>query len=131
MASEKDRRTHQRLDAEFAVQVADREGVLPQGTIVSQSRNISLGGIYCRVNHHIPVLTKLQLTLLLPFRGKKKEIKTQLVKVDAIVVRATPEKPEPSRSEYEIACAFLGIEDEARRSLVRYIRELVEAEMGA
>ncbi len=130
MASD-DRRTHLRLDAEFAVQVADREGVLPQGTIVSQSRNISLGGIYCRVNHHIPILTKLQLTLLLPFRGKKKEVKTQLVKVDAIVVRATPEKPDPARSEYEIACAFLGLEDECKKSLVRYIRELVEAEMGA
>ena len=131
MPTHDDRRTHPRFGAEFAVQVADRDGVLPQGTIVSQSRNISLGGIYCRVNHHIPVLTKLQLTLLLPFRSKKKEVKTQLVKADAIVVRTTPEKATAPSGEYEIACAFVTLEDETKRALVRYIREHLEAAMEA
>jgi hypothetical protein len=131
MSSESDRREHPRFDAEFAVQVADRDGVLPQGTIVSQSRNISLSGIYCRVNHFIPVLTKLQLTLLLPFRGKKRDVKTQVVKADAAVVRATPSKAQAGASDYEIACAFLGLEDDAKKSLARYIREHIEAAMGA
>jgi hypothetical protein len=129
MTQEKDKRAHPRLDTEFAVQLADRDGVLPQGTIVSQSRNISLGGIYCRVNHYVPVLTKLQLTLLLPFRGKKKEVKTQLVRTDAVVVRTIPPEEKAGVHDYEIGCAFLGIEEEAKKSIARYIRDLLEAEM--
>jgi hypothetical protein len=132
MTKSKERRVHPRLDSEFAVQLSLGEVGQPQGTLVSQSRNLSLGGIYCRLGRFIPVLTKVQLTLLLPFRGKKRgEVKTQMVRVDGVIVRTTPEKETAKVADYEIACAFLGLEEESKKLLTRYIREQVEAQMEA
>ena len=126
----KERREHPRYDSEFAVQLAVRDGSQPAGTLVSQSRNLSLGGIYCRLTRYVPILTKLQLTLLLPLRGKKKgEVKTQMLRVDGVVVRTSPEEEKPGVSDYEIACAFLTIDDDTKKTLARYIREHVEAQM--
>ena len=130
MTKPKERRVHPRLDSEFAVQLSLRGVEEPKGTLVSQSRNLSLGGIHCRLGRFIPVLTKLQLTLLLPFRAKKKgEVRTQMLRVDGVVVRTTPEKESPKAEDYEIACAFLGIDDDTKKVLARYIREQVEAQM--
>ncbi len=130
MTKSDERREHQRFESEFAVQLAVRDGATPQGTLVSQSRNLSLGGIYCHLSRFVPVLTKLQLTLLLPIRGKKKgDVKTQLLRVDGVVVRTTPEEEKPGVSDYEIACAFLTIDDETKKTLARYIREHLEAQM--
>jgi hypothetical protein len=132
MTKSKERRIHPRYDSEFAVQLSVREGDQPQGTLVSQSRNLSLGGIYCRLGRFIPVLTKLQLTLLLPFRGKKKgEVKTQMLRIEGVVVRTTPEKETPMAGDYEIACAFLGLDDETKKVLARYIRDQLESQMEA
>jgi hypothetical protein len=130
MTKDSERREHPRFDSEFAVQLAVREGSLPVGTLVSQSRNLSLGGIYCHLSRFVPVLTKLQLTLLLPFRGKKKgDVKTQMVRVDGVVVRTSPEEEKAGVSDYEIACAFLTVDDETKKMLAKYIREHVEAQM--
>ncbi len=130
MTKSKERRVHPRLDSEFAVQLSLGEGAQPQGTLVSQSRNLSLGGIYCRLGRFIPVLTKLQLTLLLPFRGKKGEVKTQMLRIDGVVVRTMPEKETAKVTDYEIACAFLGLDEDSKKTLARYIREQVDAQMG-
>lgn len=130
MSGSNERREHPRYESEFAVQLAVRDAEKAGGALVSQSRNLSLGGIYCRVNRYLPVLTKLQLTLLLPFRSKKGETKTQVLRTDGVVVRTVPEEEKEGLSDYEIACAFLGIDDDSKKTLARYIREQVEAQMS-
>jgi c-di-GMP-binding flagellar brake protein YcgR len=131
MTGRRERRDHPRYESEFAVQLAVRGDAPPQGTLVSQSRNLSLGGIYCRLGRFIPVLTKMQLTLLLPFRGRKGDVKTQMVRADAVVVRTSPEEETPQATEYEIACAFLSLDDDAKKTIARFIRENLETQKAA
>jgi hypothetical protein len=82
-----------------------------------ESLNVSANGVYFASKSHIPMLTKLRITLDL----SDEEGKSKNVACDGVVVRSEPEDADPSISEYQVACYFTSIGDRDQELLEAYI----------
>lgn len=110
-----ERRRTSRVDLRVPIRLGS-EG--PDALSVS-TINIGAGGIYVEVSKFIEPLTKLQIAMHVP--GPTPEEDPTFLETEAIVVRTIPEKEEAGRETYEIACAFLALEDEHRDAINRYV----------
>ena len=104
-------RTHAKLAMEIKLSGKDYARV--------ESINVSANGVYFSSPVHIPTMTKLQITLVLPAAGDRS--RTQEVDCEGVVVRAEPETPSKNQENYQIACFFTAISEKARDSLESYI----------
>lgn len=109
-----DRRREIRTDATLAVELGGAGD-----TLSVSSLNIGAGGVYVRVPRFIEPLTKLSVSMLVP--GPTAKEPATALEAEAIVVRTLPESPSDDVAEYEIACAFLDLSDDARDAINRYI----------
>lgn len=110
----KERRRAVRAPAKLAMEIK-----LGGGTgATAETINVSANGVYFTTPDHIPPLTKLQITLMLPDSGagSPKE-----VVCEGIVVRTEPEAPKPPAESYEVACYFTSIAAADREALEAYI----------
>jgi len=70
--------------------------------------NVSSNGVYFTSKKHIPLLTKLSITLDLQVtKGEK----SKNVECDGVVVRTEPEFEDTAINEYAVACYFTSISD--------------------
>jgi len=83
-----ERRKHPRLENNVPIKICQEDG-----DIVTESRNISRAGVYCRVQKPLGVMTKLKIHLLLPSQ-KNGKITTKKVSCQGVVVRTEPIKGE-------------------------------------
>jgi c-di-GMP-binding flagellar brake protein YcgR len=90
--------------------------------IVTETVNIGGGGLYCKVNKYIPVMTKFKVIMLIPEQNKKGK-KLNRIDCEAIVVRIEPEYPEENRKEYNIALFFNQISKQDRQKIEKYVSE--------
>lgn len=91
-----------------------------EADFITETINLSAGGLYCKVNRYIPVMTKFKITMLLPEeRGKRRRI--EKIKCEGIVVRVEPEYPEDKRNEYNIAIFISNINKEDRQRIEKYV----------
>ncbi len=86
-----------------------------------ESINVSANGVYFSSKHHIPALTKLGITLVLPETTDGSSAGTHEVYCEGVVVRVDPETPKESQEEYEIACFFTSISEKDKGFLDSYI----------
>lgn len=119
--SGRERRRSERVDAQVALQLSGSDKSFPGESITTESINVGAEGIYCQVGHFIAPLTKLQLAMVLPLKNKKGQIKNEVVKTDAVVVRCQPAGSEDGG--YKIACFFTGLDGAARETLKEYVRQ--------
>ena len=79
--------------------------------------NISLSGIYCEVDKKIPLMTKLDLNMLIPttFPSRGEFFR---VLCTSIVVRTEPSK---HKGKYNIAILFSSLSESARNKVSSYI----------
>jgi len=110
-----DRRQDSRAPAQVPVGI---KGAGADALTVS-SLNLSAGGVYVQVPHFIEPLTKVALVLDVP--GPTAGDPPVRVETDAIVVRTVPEAADAATDTWEVACAFLGLKDEYRDAIHRYI----------
>jgi len=113
MADPTERRRHLRTDARLAAGVR-RPG--EGDALAVTTLNIGAGGVYVEVPRFIEPLTKLEIALDLPEASG-----TTRVQADAIVVRTDPDAESPDVERYEVACAFLGLTDEDRAAIHRWV----------
>jgi len=113
--ADSERRKQPRTDVSLAVEI----GAEGEKSLSVSSLNISAGGVYVRVPRFIEPLTKLSVSMVVPGPTPADEAAT--IQTEAIVVRTLPEVADASVTEYEIACAFLALDDEARDAINRYI----------
>jgi hypothetical protein len=113
--SSQERRRTSRADLKVPI----RLGSGGQDALSVSTLNIGAGGVYVEVPRFIEPLTKLQLAMHVP--GPTAEEEPTFLETEAIVVRTIPEKEEPGRQSYEIACAFLTLADEHRDAINRYV----------
>jgi len=96
MTEKQNRREHARREARFAIKLGSEAA--PSGEwIATEGLNISMGGIYCHVPHYIPLMTKMQATLILPMAppeggGDREE---KVFETEMIVVWSDPEMEVP------------------------------------
>ncbi len=77
-----ERRQHARLEHNIPVKISADDL-----DIVTETKNLSCSGAFCRVNKHIEPMTKLKLHLLLPMR-KNNKITTKKITCQGVVVRS-------------------------------------------
>lgn len=117
----RERRRSTRIDARVALQISGAGKDLPADTVTTESINVGAEGVYCLVPHFVAPLTKLMVTMVLPLKGKRGQVKNEVMKADGIVVRCQPAGGESGG--YRIACFFSGLTDEARATLDEYLRQ--------
>jgi hypothetical protein len=116
-----ERRRSARVDAQIALQLSGDDAAVAGESITTESINVGSEGVYCPVSHFVAPLTKLQVTMVLPVKTKKGQIKNEVVKADAVVVRCQPAGGESGG--YRIALFFTGLDGQTRHVLDEYVRQ--------
>lgn len=115
-----ERRTSTRADAHLSMRLdaATTTGAVPE--FVTETQNISASGVYCYSPHYLAPLSKVGLTLVLPpLAGARRG--DQLLKCEAVVVRCQQSPKGRPLPAYELACSFVGLDDQLRRLLDDYV----------
>jgi hypothetical protein len=116
-----ERRGSARVEAQIALQLSGDDAAVPGESITTESINVGAEGVYCPVAHFVAPLTKLQVTMVLPIKTKKGQVKNEVVKADAVVVRCQPSGGESGG--YRIALFFTGLDGATRQVLEEYVRQ--------
>ena len=91
-----ERRRHLRLEHNVPVKISGGDV-----DIVTETKDLSCSGTFCRINKFIPPMTRLKLNLLLPVR-KNGKIVDKRIKCEGVVVRTESD----SDGEYFHAAIF-------------------------
>jgi c-di-GMP-binding flagellar brake protein YcgR len=121
--AKKERRKHKRASLELPLDVMD---TAPHGKrIKAKTVNLSAGGFYCQVPFHVPVLTRLRVSMTIPVKDDQGRDADHAITCEGTVVRTVPEKPDPDFKTYEIGCFFTDIDDFDRLVIEEYLAERV------
>lgn len=88
--------------------------------IMTHTLNISASGIYCKVEREIPLMSRVQLMLMIP--DPAKDGKSSIgVEVEGVVVRQHPVIIEGRVKHYDIAIFFENLSAKHREMISTYI----------
>jgi len=114
-----ERRKDPRLENNIPVKICQEDG-----DIVTETRNISRSGAYCRVDKYIEPMTKLKIHLLLPLK-KNNKVVTKKVSCQGVVVRV---EETPKKSYFNIAVFFSDITQRDADTIAEYVSLYLEEE---
>ena len=120
----KERRKHRRASLEIPLDMKDLGG--KGKTAKARTVNLSAGGFYCKLPFHVPVLTKLKVSMSVPILDADGRQEDHAISCEGMVVRAIPEKPDPKVKSYEIGCFFTDIDSYDRLIIEQYLAEKAE-----
>lgn len=104
-----ERRQYPRIETSIQMNLkADKRNVS------AETINLSLNGVYCRVNRPIEMMTNLEIVLMLPHEGVPDDV--MYVECEGVVVR-----DEKKANGHHIAIFFNEIESNEKRKLAAYI----------
>ena len=87
--------------------------------IATKTIDLSCIGAYCQVNKLVPLMTILEMVLVLPYLDKKNEF--EYVKCNGLVVRVEKVSSDDSeQNSYNIAIYFSEIEDSEKRKIENF-----------
>lgn len=109
-----ERRRHARLEHAVPVKISSGDF-----DIVTQTRNISCSGAFCRVSRHLAPMTKLKVHLLLPGRSGAK-IVSKRIDCEGVVVRA---QSAPQGDCFDTAIFFSDIKPRDSAAIARFVAD--------
>lgn len=111
-----ERRKHPRRETALPLKISKRDlGV------ITETRNISCSGVYCRIDKPIPLMSKIGLTLLLPIQSGK-VVKTKSVKCNGVVVRSEPVILEEADTACQnVAIFFTELSKKDKDNIAQYV----------
>lgn len=110
-----ERRKHPRIrDKDIAVKLSG-DGF----DTITQSLDVSASGIYCKINKHMPLMTRVQVVLSLP--GETKSSPHTIMNLDGVVVREHAVKKDGRVQHYDVAIFFNTLLPKERDRLTQYI----------
>ena len=112
-----ERRVNERYDTKLPLNI-DTEGF----NFKSTTKNIRCSGIYCEIDFFLPLMTKLEVTMNLPIIENNQKVEKSFI-VNTVIVRTDPEYDQPGCDVYNIALFFMGIKEEHRNLIARYIEQ--------
>ncbi len=86
---------------------------------ITKSLDVSASGIYCKVDHPMPVMTRVQVILSLP--GRNAGASSSTMKIEGVVVREHPVKKDGEVQHYDVAIFFNALLPKERKAIERYI----------
>lgn len=110
-----ERRKYQRLKNHIPLKLAD-----PCIDIITETADISPSGAYCRVTRNLPLMSKMEVVLLIP--AKDNQNITKKIKCQGIVVRAEPViLKDTDKAHYNIAIFFMNISKKNQHIIETYL----------
>lgn len=111
-----ERRRHPRTQRTLPLKIS-KEGL----DAITETRNVSCSGVYCRVNKMIPLMSKIGLTLLLPIYSGRK-LSTEKIRCGGVVVRSEPEIVQGADVAYQnVAIFFTDLARKDRDKIAQYV----------
>ena len=107
-----EKRKYPRLDNNVPIKISSDDL-----DIVTETRNISCAGAYCRVDKYLEPMTKLKVYLLLPFR-KSNKVSTKKIACNGVVVRT---ESQPGNNYFNVAIYFSDIQQKDRKSIAEFV----------
>jgi c-di-GMP-binding flagellar brake protein YcgR len=110
----KEKRRYPRVSKKLSIKLFSSEF-----DIVTETKNISGNGVYCAIDKPLPVMTKLNILLLIPFKKNRNKI-IKKISCNGVVVRGGYIK-DNGRHSYYVGIYFNDIKEKDRRVLLSYI----------
>ncbi len=110
-----ERRSHQRFHINSPLEIKGNDF-----QIMSEMKNISVGGVFCRSDRYIPVKTKLKVTMELPGQSHRKRQIREFT-CPAEVSRIDPPQARGIR-DYNLGIEFLSLAEQDRDLILRFVR---------
>lgn len=109
-----EKRKYPRLESTLSIAISN-----PQWDVITETKNISASGAYCALSKPLPIMTKLDITLLIPFENKSIK-KMKKINCRGVVVRDEYDK-DNVECPYCVGIYFSEIEKKDRKTLLSYI----------
>jgi len=119
--SSHEKRKHLRVEHSIPVKIS-----CDHADILTETKNLSCSGAYCRVSQWIEPMTKLKIHLLLPLR-KSDKLTTKKITCQAVVVRVQAVVGE---EYYDTAIFFSDIAPKDARTINEFVESLLENKNG-
>ena len=107
-----ERRRYTRLDNNIPLKIRSDDF-----DIVTETKNLSSSGAYCRINKYLEPMTKLKIVLLLPLR-RRNRLTTKKISCQGIIVRT---ESIPGDQYFNVAIYFSDIPQKDVNCLNDYI----------
>ena len=112
-----ERRRHARVSKNLAIKITDKDV-----DFVTETKNISCLGAYCQIDAYLPLLTKLNIALLLPKSKNSKEPKH--IVCEGTIVRVERVISDPTETnKYNIAIYFNKISKSDMKLIDSHIKQ--------
>lgn len=110
-----ERRKHQRTKGQILVKIADKVF-----DIITETTDISPAGTYCRVTRLLPLMSKIDVILLVPTRtngrqNRKMRCKGVVVRTEPVILKDT------DKAHYNVAIFFTEILKKDQKIIESYI----------
>lgn len=88
--------------------------------VITETVDVSSSGAYCRVTRNLPLMSKIEVVLLVP--GKESEGPTKKIRCRGVVVRIEPAiLKDADRAHYNIAIFFTDISKRDQKVVEDYV----------
>lgn len=119
-------RRERRKDRRFSINLdGNVRGIDPsEGVFQSDIEvlNLSVSGVFMKINHYIDLFTKLELRMFLPIAGSKNQVFE--LDVNGVVVRVEPSKKKPDVRNYRVAIFFPNLNKLEKQRIEDFVKNL-------
>ena len=120
-----ERRKHPRRETVLSLKISKR-GL----DVITETRNISCSGVYCRVNKPLPIMAKISVTLLLPIQNRRNRVNTKKIRCNGVVVRSEPAIVKEADTAYQnVAIFFTDLSKKNKDKITQYVLQSFEREI--
>jgi len=92
----------------------------PGFDVITETVDVSSSGAYCRVTRNLPIMSKIEVALLVP--GKDEESPTKKIRCKGVVVRTEPAiLRDTDKAHYNIAIFFTEISKKDQKIVADYV----------
>lgn len=110
-----ERRRHQRAKRQLPLKIADKSF-----DVITETVDVSPAGMYCRVTRLLPLMSKIDVVLLVPVKNNGKE--TRKMRCKGVVVRSEPViLKDTEKAHYNIAIFFTEISKRDQKTIEDYV----------
>ncbi|MFH1854229.1 MAG: PilZ domain-containing protein [Candidatus Omnitrophota bacterium] len=110
-----ERRKHLRAKKHLPLKIADKAF-----DVITETVDISPAGIYCRITRLLPVMSKVEVIMLVPVKGNGKH--TKKIRAKGVVVRTEPViLKDADKAHYNVAIFFTDMSKRDQQAVEAYI----------
>lgn len=112
-----ERRKHPRRETTLPLKISKR-GL----EVVTETRNVSCSGVYCRVDKPLSIMSKIGITLLLPIQNRRNRVSTEKIRCNGVVVRSEPAIVKEADTAYQnVAIFFSDLSKKNKEKITQYV----------